>query len=72
MLRKAEIPHEEAIRLTLARVLTSPAFLYRHEKPAAGNTPAPVTDVELASRLSYFLWSSTPDIELREVAEANL
>lgn len=71
MLRKAEIPHEEAIRLTLARVLTSPAFLYRHEKPAAGNTPAPVTDVELASRLSYFLWSSTPDIELREVAEAN-
>jgi RNAse (barnase) inhibitor barstar len=69
-LRDAEIPHEEAIRLTLARVLTSPAFLYRHEKPAAENTPAPVTDLELATRLSYFLWSSLPDDELRRAAEA--
>jgi hypothetical protein len=69
MLRKAEIPHEETIDLTLARVLASPAFLYRHEKPAAGNTPAPVTEVELASRLSYFLWSSLPDDELRHAAE---
>ena len=69
-LREAEIPHEEAIRLTLARTLASPAFLYRREKPAEENTPAPVTDIELASRLSYFLWSSLPDEELRRVASA--
>ncbi|MEO8497458.1 MAG: DUF1595 domain-containing protein, partial [Planctomycetota bacterium] len=54
-LRETEIPHQEAIRLTLARVLASPAFLYRREKPGLGHTPAPVTDIELASRLSYFL-----------------
>ncbi len=70
-LREAEIPHEEAIRLTLARTLASPAFLYRHEQPGPGNSPAPVSDIELASRLSYFLWSSLPDAELREAAKAN-
>ena len=69
-LRDAEIPHEQAIRLTLARVLTSPAFLYRRERPTAGKSPGPVTDIELASRLSYFLWSSLPDGELRRLAEA--
>jgi len=70
-LREAEIPHEESIRLTLARTLASPAFLYRREKPGPGSMPAPVSDIELANRLSYFLWSSLPDAELREVAEAN-
>ena len=69
-LRETEIPHEEAIRLTLARTLASPAFLYRREKPGPGNTASPVSDVELASRLSYFLWSSLPDHELRRTAEA--
>ena len=57
-LREQELPHDEAIRLTLARVLVAPAFLYRVEKPAPGDEPGPVTDWELASRLSYFLWSS--------------
>jgi hypothetical protein len=69
-LRSAEITHEEAIRLTLARVLTSPAFLYRREVQSDGALPQPVTDLELASRLSYFLWSSAPDAELRRLAEA--
>jgi hypothetical protein len=69
-LRKEEIPHEEAIRLTLARVLVSPAFLYRAERPVHGSEPAPVSDWELASRLSYFLWSSQPDDELRALAAA--
>lgn len=64
-LRAEEIRHEEAIRLTLARVLVAPAFLYRAEKPGPGRQPGPVSDWELASRLSYFLWSSTPDEELR-------
>jgi uncharacterized protein YndB with AHSA1/START domain len=69
-LRDAEIQHEEAIRLTLARVLASPAFLYKLEQPAAGSEPAPVSNDELAARLSYFLWSSLPDDELRQVARS--
>ncbi|MDR3622771.1 MAG: DUF1587 domain-containing protein, partial [Paludisphaera borealis] len=67
-LRKEEIPHDEALRLTLARVLVSPSFLYRLEKAAAGAKSATVSDWELASRLSYFLRSSAPDAELREAA----
>jgi hypothetical protein len=69
-LRKEELPHEEAIRLTLARVFTAPAFLYRLEKPAPGKKPGPISDLELASRLSYFLSSSMPDAELRDDAVA--
>ena len=68
-LRAAEISHEEALRLTLARVLTSPRFLYRREEPGPGLESIPVSSLELASRLSYFLWSSAPDAELRRVAE---
>ena len=67
-LRDSEIPHEEAIRLTLTRVLTSPAFLYKREIQVPGKDPVPVSDVELATRLSYFLWSSLPDDELRAAA----
>lgn len=55
-------------RLMLVRILTSPAFLYRSETPAAET--GPVNDWELAARLSYFLWSSAPDDELRAVAAA--
>ena len=69
-LRAQEIPHEDAIRLTLARVLVSPSFLYKIEKPVAGSKQGPVTDLELASRLSYFHWSSQPDEELLAVAAA--
>jgi hypothetical protein len=50
-------------RLMLVRVLTSPAFLYRGEK--APEKTGPVSPQELATRLSYFLWSSLPDEELR-------
>jgi hypothetical protein len=67
-LRAEEIPHGQAIRLTLARTLVAPAFLYKAEKPGPGDKPEPVTDWELATRLSYFLWSSAPDAELRAVA----
>jgi hypothetical protein len=55
-------------RLMLVRVLTSPAFLYRSETP--GSKTGPVSDRELATRLSYFLWSSMPDEELFRLAEA--
>jgi len=71
-LRVKELPHERAIRLTLARVLTSPTFLYRLEKPAAKGKWAPVSNRELANRLSYFLWSSLPDAELRRAMDAKL
>ena len=67
-LRENELPHEEAIRFTLARILISPAFLYRLERASPGSAATPVTDLELASRLSYFLWSSTPDETLLAAA----
>ena len=63
-----ELPHEEAFRLTLARVFVASPFLYRLEVAPDGALAAPVSDWELASRLSYFLWSSMPDDELRAVA----
>lgn len=69
-LRQQELPHEESIRLTLARLLVAPAFLYRAEIPGPGKKQAPVSDGELASRLSYFLWASLPDAQLRSVAAA--
>ena len=53
------------------RLLISPAFLFRVERDPAGiapNTPYRLTDLELASRLSFFLWSSIPDEELVAVA----
>jgi len=61
------------IRSALARILASPAFVFRSEEDAA-NLPAGsahrVTDLELASRLSFFLWSSIPDDELLNRAVA--
>ena len=69
-LRQQELPHDEAFRLTLARVFVAPGFLYRLENAPEGPTAAAVSDWELASRLSYFLWSSQPDEELRSLAAA--
>lgn len=69
-LRDQELPHEEAFRVALARVLVSPAFLYRAEETPAGTATAPVSDWELATRLSYFLWSSSPDQHLLSLAAA--
>ena len=68
-LRDEEMDHEEAFRLTLARMLVSAPFLYRLEEAPAG-PGGPVSDWELANRLSYFLWSSLPDQELRSLAAA--
>jgi hypothetical protein len=69
-LRDQEIPHDDAVRLTLARILVSPAFLYRAEESAVGAAPTEISDWELASRLSYLLWASQPDEPLRSAAEA--
>lgn len=69
--RGSGLAHEHAIRALLARVLVAPAFLYRAEPTGAGGSGiVPLTDWEVASRLSFFLWSSMPDAPLREVAAA--
>jgi hypothetical protein len=63
---------EAGIEMALSAVLVSPHFLFRIERDPAGIAPrAPyaVSDLELASRLSFFLWSSIPDDELLDVAE---
>ena len=62
------LSHEEAISMLLHRVLVSPSFLYRLESPGEGPDASPVNSWELANRLSYFLWSSAPDVELRSIA----
>jgi hypothetical protein len=67
-LRGEDLDHEAAIRLCLARVLTAPAFLYKPEQPGPGKTAVAVNPYELATRLSYFLWSSVPDEVLLDLA----
>ncbi|MFM7056676.1 MAG: DUF1592 domain-containing protein [Planctomycetota bacterium] len=57
--------HDPAFRAALARVLASPWFLYRVEQPATGPHWQPVSGEELATRLSFLLWDSIPDDELR-------
>ena len=64
------LDHRKAIRALLTRVLVAPAFLYRLEQPAALSGVTALSDWEMANRLSYFLWSSVPDAELRRAAEA--
>jgi hypothetical protein len=65
---------ETGIELAVRGILVSPKFLFRFEnqpETVAANTPYPITALELASRLSFFLWSSVPDDELIEVAANN-
>jgi hypothetical protein len=70
-LRKKDDPgHEDALRDTLAVVLLSPHFCYRFDLVEAGAGARPLSDYALASRLSYFLWSSLPDAELLSHAAA--
>ena len=59
------------IERALRRVLVSPQFLFRIEHDPAGATPGtshPVSEIELASRLSFFIWSTIPDDELLDLA----
>jgi mono/diheme cytochrome c family protein len=62
---------ESGIDLALRRVLASPKFIFRTERDPAGSSSRTVhrlSDTELASRLSFFLWSSIPDDDLLEAA----
>lgn len=69
--RKQGDSFKEGIATALQGVLVSPHFLFRVEtggKAVPGRNYAPVNDFELATRLSYFLWSSMPDEELMQLA----
>ena len=59
------VEHSLAFRAALTRILSSPWFIYRVEQPAGGLSWQPVSGVELSTRLSFFLWDSIPDEELR-------
>ncbi len=62
---------ESGIQRAVARVLVDPQFLFRFEREPADAAPGSsfrLSDLEVASRLSFFLWSSLPDDELLEVA----
>ena len=61
---------EQAVRATVVRILVSPHFCYLADAVPPGNGFKPLPDLALASRLSFFLWSSVPDAELLTLAEA--
>jgi mono/diheme cytochrome c family protein len=63
---------DAGLELALRSILVSPKFLFRFEnqpEAVAPNRPYRISDIELASRLSFFLWSSIPDDELLNAAE---
>ena len=81
----SKLDHDKAIQSLLARILVAPAFLYRLEDPGSAALPTtpvvpvgasrspssrPLGALDLASRLSYFLWSSVPDEELKRAAKS--
>ena len=69
---RSEGNFDTGIQFALERMLVDPDFLFRIERDPPGllpDTPYRVSDVELASRLSFFLWSSIPDDELLDIAE---
>ena len=66
---------DSGIQLALERILISPDFLFRVERDPpniAPGTPYVLSDIELASRLSFFLWSSIPDTELLDLAKRGM
>jgi mono/diheme cytochrome c family protein len=67
--RAGGLNHDGSLRALIARVLVSPAFVYRVES-VAGAAEKPLNGWEIASRMSFFLWSSIPDAELRRAAAA--
>lgn len=63
---------DAGIQLALRRILASPSFAFRLEaepEQVANGAAYPVSDIELATRLSFFIWSSIPDDELMSLAE---
>jgi hypothetical protein len=65
---------ELGVRTSLQAILASPQFIFRLERAPAGVRPGQIyriSDIDLASRLSYFLWSTVPDQELIDLAMKN-
>jgi cytochrome c551/c552 len=70
--RQAGGSFDKGVEVALRAMLVSPSFIFREEQDPAGAKPGSVyklNDYELASRLSYFLWSSMPDDELMDLAQ---
>ena len=67
---RGEAGFETGVRTALQAILASPDFVFRFEEPgtAEGSESYRLNDLDLASRLSFFLWSAPPDDELRELA----
>jgi len=71
MAQKQGDSFEEGLCQSIQAILVSPNFLFRIERDSSSDTgkPHPINEYELASRLSYFLWSSMPDEQLLNLAE---
>lgn len=72
LVREKGDPYERGIQVAVTAVLASPSFIFRSEsdaKPSTGGTEL-IGEYAMASRLSYFLWSSMPDQELFDLAAA--
>ncbi|NNE37942.1 MAG: DUF1592 domain-containing protein, partial [Gammaproteobacteria bacterium] len=68
----SEAGFDRGIELALQRILAGPEFLFRIEQPPEDVRPGtvyPISDLDLATRLAFFLWSSIPDDELLAIAE---
>ena len=66
---RSEKDFDAGIQTALSAILVSPHFIFRVEQDRTEQSAYPVSDIELASRLSFFLWSSIPDDELLAIAE---
>ncbi|MBT6153293.1 MAG: DUF1592 domain-containing protein [Planctomycetaceae bacterium] len=66
----SNLSFHDAMRVGLQRVLCAPGFLFLEEPTGKQTKPRPLNDYELASRMSYFLWSTMPDDELLALAAA--
>ena len=67
----SEAGFEAGVQMGLQAILVSPEFLFRLEREPAGTRPGegyPLSDIDLATRLSFFLWATVPDEELLELA----
>lgn len=69
--KAAGYPSAQSLQFAVTAALVSPRFLFRIEREPKPGAVANLRDIELASRLSYFLWSSMPDDELMHLAETN-
>src|SRR5260370_18690482 len=66
--KRGTTPFEDSILFAMQGALVSPAFLFRVEQPNLSGAVRPLGDFELASRLSYFLWNTMPDVALFDLA----